>query len=75
MKSTGGSNPHTESGTFRYGLRMSNPVADSVLMFTLTFVGAVLVLRFGFEILKMVFAERPMFPDFVSLWSAGFFAV
>ena len=75
MKSTGGSNPHTESGTFRYGLRMSNPVADSVLMYTLTFVGAVLVLRFGFEILKMVFAERPMFPDFVSFWSAGFFAV
>jgi hypothetical protein len=33
MKSTGGSNPHTESGTFRYGLRMSDPVADSVLMF------------------------------------------
>jgi hypothetical protein len=75
MKSTGGSNPLTESGTFRYGLRMSNPVADSVLMFTLTFVGAVLVLRFGFEILKMVFAERPMFQDFVSFWSAGFFAV
>lgn len=76
MKSTGGSNPHTESGTFRYGLRMSNPVADSVLMFTLTFVGAVLVLRFGFEISKVVFAEyRPMFPDFISFWTASFFVL
>jgi hypothetical protein len=76
MKSTGGSNPHTESGTFRYGLRMSDPVADSVLMFVLAIVGALMIFRLGFEFSKVVFPEyRPMFGDFISFWTASFFVL
>ncbi|WP_428523927.1 glycosyltransferase family 87 protein [Roseibium sp.] len=76
MKSTVGSNPQREPGTFRYGLRMSDPVADSVLMFVLTIIGALMIFRFGFEVSKVIFPEyRPMFGDFISFWTASAFVL